>query len=276
MSNPRNVNQMLQSAVATQPAKLPGIPAVQVADRAVSDVLKAMKERLEVREGERGNPFEGTVTMRQMDELGLVRTTPAPCRVTELAGMTGQTKAGEFVQVKIADLADAVKAASFGDAIKTIDESKKEADTIKNEIASLSARVASFGQGGSSLMAIQQLEAVMNAKAAVYDAAIETARAKIEQYDAAIAVAEQKIAQYDAAIVTANAKFAEYDALVASGSAIVNGIDQGTRAITVNPSSVLRSYPYNPPYREWEWNPTVDNLLERVLNHGARLDAHGI
>ena len=110
MSNPRNINQMIQSAVATQSARLPGIPVVQVADRALADVLKAMKERLEVREGERGNPFEAAVTLRTLDELGLTRTTPAPCRVTELAGMVWQTKAGEFVIVSLDDLAAAIKA----------------------------------------------------------------------------------------------------------------------------------------------------------------------
>ena len=108
MSNPRNINQVLQSAVASTPARLPGIPVVQVADRALGDVLKAMKERTEVREGERGNPFEAVVTVRTLDELGLIRTTPAPCRVTELAGMVGQTKSGEFVIVSLQDLAAAI------------------------------------------------------------------------------------------------------------------------------------------------------------------------
>ena len=108
MSNPRNINQVLQGASASQPAQLPGIPAVQVDDRALADVLRAIKERLEVREGTRGNPFEAAVTWRQLDELGLVRTTPAPARVTDMAGIIAQTKNGEFVQVSVQDLAAAV------------------------------------------------------------------------------------------------------------------------------------------------------------------------
>lgn len=108
MSNPRNINQVLQSAVATQPARLPSIPVIQAADRALGDVLRAMKERHEVREGSRGNPFESTVTVRQLDELGLVRTNPAPCRVSELAGIVGQTKSGEFVLISLDDMIKAI------------------------------------------------------------------------------------------------------------------------------------------------------------------------
>lgn len=108
MSNPRNINQVLQSAAATQPARLPSVPSIQGQPQGLSDVLKALKERTEVREGERGNPFESTVTRRDLDDLGLVRTTPAPCRPSELAGIIGQTKAGEFVLVDLADLKDAL------------------------------------------------------------------------------------------------------------------------------------------------------------------------
>jgi hypothetical protein len=109
MSNPRNINQVLQGATNSQQARLPGLPAVQVQDRALSDLIKAMKERLEVREGERGNPFERAMTLRDADELGLTRTAPAPCRITELSGIVGQTKAGEFVLFSFTDLVTAIK-----------------------------------------------------------------------------------------------------------------------------------------------------------------------
>ena len=144
MSNPRNVNQMLQTSAATQAAKLPGIPAVQVADRAVSDVLKAMKERLEVREGERGNPFESTVTLRQMDELGLVRTTPAPCRVSELAGVVGQTKAGEFVTISLNDLAaalDDTKAGKIATVPTTSVNNAAEIEALRASMLSEAANI---------------------------------------------------------------------------------------------------------------------------------------
>lgn len=275
MSNPRNINQLLQGAANSQAAQLPGIPAIQVQDRALADVLRAFKERLEVREGERGNPFESVVTRRELDELGIVRTAPSPCRVTDLAGITGQTKAGEFVQVELTDLADAVKAASGG-TTQSVSDAKKESDALKAEIAALAAKVAAFGDSGATLLAIKQLEAVMNAKSAVYDAAIETATQKIAQYDAAVNAANLKFADYDGLVAAATAKFNEYDRLVSEGTGAINNIVSGVTVMSLNPGTTLRSAPMVPGWREWEWHPTVDVLIERVRDHDYRLAAHGI
>ncbi len=276
MSNPRNINQILQGAANSQAAQLPGIPAIQVQDRALADVLRAFKERLEVREGERGNPFESVVTRRELDELGIVRTAPSPCRVTDLAGITGQTKAGEFVQVELTDLADAVKLAAFGGAAKDTAAAQKEALDIKADLEALAARVAAFGEGGPSGAALRQLEVAMAAKAEIYDAAILVATAKIAQYDAAIIAATAKITEYDAAVVAANAKFAEYDRLVSEGTGAINNIVSGVTVMSLNPGTTLRSAPMVPGWREWEWHPTVDVLIERVRDHDYRLAAHGI
>lgn len=153
MSNPRNINQVLQSAAASQPARLPGIPAVQVADRALGDVLRAMKERLEVREGERGNPFEGAVTRRDLDELGLVRTTPAPCRVTELTGIVGQTRAGEFVNITLTDLASAVTAgtgAGVSQSTVTATDISSVVSELNAKINALNAKIALLGGSTST------------------------------------------------------------------------------------------------------------------------------
>lgn len=109
MSNAKNINQTALRATASKPARLPAIPDIQIPDRVISDILKALKERSEVREGERGNPFEQVITLREADELGLVRTGPSPCRVSELAGIVGQTKDGEFVLFSIDDLVTALK-----------------------------------------------------------------------------------------------------------------------------------------------------------------------
>lgn len=109
MSNPNNINQVARRSTATTPARLPAIPSIQIADRVVGDFMKAVKERSEVREGERGDPFEQVITLRDVDGLGLVRTGPSPCRVSELAGIIGQTKDGQFVLFSIEDLATALK-----------------------------------------------------------------------------------------------------------------------------------------------------------------------
>ncbi|MFZ2306852.1 MAG: hypothetical protein WAW73_17850 [Rhodoferax sp.] len=109
MSRATNLNQVALRSTATTPARLPAIPDIQIPDRPLSTILKALKERSEVREGERGNHYEQVVTLREADELGLVRTRGTPCRVSELAGIVGQTKDGEFVLFSIEDLVTALK-----------------------------------------------------------------------------------------------------------------------------------------------------------------------
>lgn len=110
MSNPNNINQTLRRAVATQQARIPSIPAINVPDPATASALRAIKEYIEVREGSRGNPFEKTVTMRELDELGLVRTGPASGGEASLAGLVCQTKAGEYVLVTLDQLIAAMSA----------------------------------------------------------------------------------------------------------------------------------------------------------------------
>ena len=109
MSNPRNVNLVLQGAVATQKATLPALKAVKVDDQNLSDLLGAIKERLEVREGSRGNPYERSVTLRDMDDLGLVRTGPAPGSVTAMSGVVVQTTDGQFAVMSFDALAQLIK-----------------------------------------------------------------------------------------------------------------------------------------------------------------------
>lgn len=58
------------SAANSQPAKLPALPEVpRGVDRAMYQLLEAIKERLEVREGSRGNKFEKVVTERRLVEF---------------------------------------------------------------------------------------------------------------------------------------------------------------------------------------------------------------
>lgn len=50
-------------------ARLPALPSVNLQDKALSNWVKAVTERMQVREGERGNENERTVTLRELREL---------------------------------------------------------------------------------------------------------------------------------------------------------------------------------------------------------------
>ncbi|MBX3653188.1 MAG: DUF1983 domain-containing protein [Ramlibacter sp.] len=64
------------TATATRRATLPGLRLPAGVPKDQSDFFKAVKERLEVREGERGNPFERALTRRdlrgELETLGIV------------------------------------------------------------------------------------------------------------------------------------------------------------------------------------------------------------
>jgi Chaperone of endosialidase len=69
----RDRNQQSISGYNSQPARLPAINVPSGIDPQLRHALEAIKERLEVREGARGNPFERVATLRDLEKL---RTTP--------------------------------------------------------------------------------------------------------------------------------------------------------------------------------------------------------
>ena len=52
--------------IDTGVAKLPGLPVVKVEDQGMQRWMQAVAERLEVREGQRGNAKERAVTVRDL------------------------------------------------------------------------------------------------------------------------------------------------------------------------------------------------------------------
>jgi len=55
----------------TGKAKLPGLIAPRVDNADLARWVQAVSERLEVREGSRGNPYERAVTVRDLAEGGI-------------------------------------------------------------------------------------------------------------------------------------------------------------------------------------------------------------
>ncbi len=53
----------------TGPAKMPGLPAISTGNAGLDQWARAVAERLEVREGNRGNPYERAVTVREFAEM---------------------------------------------------------------------------------------------------------------------------------------------------------------------------------------------------------------
>lgn len=82
----RNRDGLTLGASASQPAKLPSINIPPGIDGQLRVALEAMKERLEVREGSRGNPFERAATMRDLAALSPAAKAASVQSVDSLAG----------------------------------------------------------------------------------------------------------------------------------------------------------------------------------------------
>lgn len=70
MSN-TNANIGHRGQNTSRAAKLPGLPAVRTGNAALDGFLEAVRERLEVRDGSRGDPYERAVTVRDLVDAGL-------------------------------------------------------------------------------------------------------------------------------------------------------------------------------------------------------------
>ena len=71
-------------------ARLPGLPPVNAQDPSLRSWMTAVAERLEVREGSRGNPWERAVTVRELQDMTTVTT-------RLLGGRDGKVGDGELV-----------------------------------------------------------------------------------------------------------------------------------------------------------------------------------
>lgn len=71
------------SPTATRVAPLPSIPVVRTDNPALNQCLEAIRTHLEVRQGDRGNPWERVVTLRDLQALGV-----APEKLEALAKAT--------------------------------------------------------------------------------------------------------------------------------------------------------------------------------------------
>jgi len=79
----------------TGPAILPGIPAYRTTDTALASTLQAIIERLEIREGSRGNPAEKVVTQRDLDAY--------KASVTTVTTSAGEVNINDLIQKIIVD-----------------------------------------------------------------------------------------------------------------------------------------------------------------------------
>ena len=106
----------------TGTARLPALPAVSTGNVSLDNWIRAVSERLEVREGARGNPAERVVTQRELAAMGLGSaqwTTDS----TSIGGVMVQLPGGGFSRVPMDTFTDEIrKTKLYADLVRKIDD----------------------------------------------------------------------------------------------------------------------------------------------------------
>jgi len=125
----------------TGKARLPALPAVNAQDPSLRNWISAVAERLEVREGSRGNPFERAVTLRDLEAAtaGLVQITDAG-RPDPNAASTIPLGNGLSASINIDRFVEAIRNTRlFRDLIKRLDDPTRF-DDLASEIRTVLLR----------------------------------------------------------------------------------------------------------------------------------------
>lgn len=107
----------------TGPAKLPALPRVNAQDPALRNWISAVTERLEVREGSRGNDMERVVTQRELKELQskvqILQTAPTPKPGETLIPIGG----GMYAAISVEAFAESIRSTRlYKDLMMRIDD----------------------------------------------------------------------------------------------------------------------------------------------------------
>ena len=123
---------MTNTKMDTGRALLPALPSVNAQDPSLRTWIKAVTERLEVREGVRGNPFERAVTVREIKDLTEVakalKETPAP------DGNTVSIQIGNGLSASVAIdkfVASIRETRLYKDLMKRLDDPTRFDDVVK-------------------------------------------------------------------------------------------------------------------------------------------------
>lgn len=125
---------MAVSGRDTGPARLPGLPKVNAEDPALRSWISAVAERLEVREGARGNDAERVVTQREMVDLNLMVKYLKDPKAAGPGEMVMEFGPGFSATVAIKRFEDSIRALQlFKDLKKSLDDPSRF-DDLRAEV----------------------------------------------------------------------------------------------------------------------------------------------
>lgn len=184
----------------TGKAKLPGLPRISTGNQALDGWIAAVNERLEVREGNRGNPFERVVLLRELTALGLDSTQWGKKTGTAIAGVMVQSPDGTFTRVPIDAFADEIrKTRLYRDLTGAIDDAGRF-DSYPAQVKSLllNSIAEAASQRGADIKHLEnKLQSATESLASnmtEVTAAVQSVAAGVRQVDFAAAEANRATA----------------------------------------------------------------------------------
>ena len=176
-------------------AKLPGLHVVNTGNPALDRWIQAVSERLEVREGNRGNPHERAVTLRELEDLGLT----SDARGAQ-AGVMVRQPDGTYVTLTVDAFADSIRATKlYKDLLTKLDDVTRFDDVPTQVRAILLNDIAAEAQKRGA--DIQRLEQKLQSTAESLAYATQEVTASVE--GAMAGVRELTYAKADGDLVTA-------------------------------------------------------------------------
>ena len=199
MTTSRDRNQLTLGAAASQRARLPALPPIpQSVDAASRSFMEAVKERLEVRGGERGNPYERGVTVRDLQEAGLAgqvlvggtRGRPGLVMVDEY---------GRYSPMTPDDFAQAIRDLQlYKDLLKKLDDPTRF-DRLPEEVRALLLKDIAQ-EAAERGAAVERIERVLQSETSSLSMLIEEVTASVTGAQAGVRNVEFAFAEADSAI----------------------------------------------------------------------------
>lgn len=200
MTVSRDRNQLSLGAAASQRARLPALPPIpQGVDAATRSFMEAVKERLEVRGGERGNPYERGVTVRDLQEAGLAGQVLVGSAARGRPGLVVVDEAGRYSPMTPDDFAQAIRDLQlYKDLLKKLDDPTRF-DGLPDEVRELLLKDIAQ-EAAERGAAVERIEKILQSETSSLAILIEEVTASVAGAQAGIRTLEFATAQAGRAV----------------------------------------------------------------------------
>lgn len=202
----------------TGPAKLPALPAVSTGNASLDAWVRAATERLEVREGSRGNAAEKVVTQRDLREISLVVDALKDTKEAGIGEVKLELGSGLSATLAIKKFEDLIRATKLYQDLKKRLDDPSRFDDLPEAIRDYVTRSVA-DEASERGTAITRVERIINERFTSMAVKVDTMTAALDEASAGIR---------DTAWVVAESNFAQAGKLTQLEASLGNYYQDGT------------------------------------------------